>query len=113
MTKTKSIIAIGGAALILSACAPNAQHSTKTAPLNDTQFTRAATLSAACSGCHTPKSIDIPSLSALSADQIIEGMNTYKNETEGTTVMHRLARGYTEDDIALIAADLTIEQNSE
>jgi cytochrome c553 len=34
-------------------------------------------------------------------------MDTYKSETSGTTVMHRLARGYTDEDIALIAAYLT------
>lgn len=104
---------IGGAALILSACTPNPSQSDTATTSDNKQFTRAATLSAACAGCHTPASVDIPSLSALSADQIIAGMNTYKNETECTTVMHRLARGYTDDDIALIAAYLTTENNSE
>lgn len=36
-------------------------------------------------------------------------MGTYKTEESGTTVMHRIARGYTDDDIALIAAYLTTQ----
>lgn len=113
MTRKKSIICIGGAALFLSACAPNASQITSTAPPNDTQFTRAATLSAACSGCHTPKSVNIPSLTRLSPDQIIARMDTYKSETSGTTVMHRLARGYTDEDIVLIAAYLTTQDTDQ
>lgn len=36
-------------------------------------------------------------------------MDAYKTEESGTTVMHRLARGYTDEDIALIAAYLTTQ----
>ena len=63
-------------------------------------------LSTACSGCHSDLGGAIASLSTLSEAALIESLIRYKTEADGTTVMHRLARGYSDEEIALIAAYL-------
>lgn len=48
-------------------------------------------------------SMAIPSLAGRTEDEIKSAFLAYKNDAEGTTVMHRIARGYSDDDIQLIA----------
>lgn len=55
----------------------------------------------ACSGCHGTGS-DIP-LSGLSADEIETAMLQFRDGTRDATVMNRLAAGFDESEIALIA----------
>ena len=59
----------------------------------------------ACSGCHSdlPGSA-IPSLKNLSENDLVEKLTTYSTDTDGSTVMHRLARGYTESEIISVSA---------
>ena len=61
-------------------------------------------LSSACSGCHAIGGSAIADLSSWSKDAISTRMTAYKNDTKGTTVMHRLARGYSTAEIEDIAA---------
>lgn len=61
-------------------------------------------LAASCSGCHATGGTAISDLSALPQATIVERMQVYKNDSDGFTVMHRLARGYTDEEIARIAA---------
>lgn len=58
-------------------------------------------LSASCSGCHAPKSI-VGDLDNLTQEQLSDLMTSYK-EDSGTTVMHRLMKGYSNQDILLIS----------
>ncbi|MAK62061.1 MAG: hypothetical protein CMK09_13900 [Ponticaulis sp.] len=61
-------------------------------------------LAASCSGCHTPSAESaIPSLSDRSSEDLFDAFMLYKTEADGTTVMHRIARGYSEADIAEIS----------
>ena len=69
-------------------------------------------LASACSGCHAVSGSAISDLSEWSAESIAASMNAYKNDSEGMTVMHRLARGYSEDDIRQIAEFLASEREA-
>lgn len=82
----------------------------------DTQsdaLSRGAMLASTCSGCHSEKAGAIASLGAYSEQMLIEAMQQYKTETDGTTVMHRLARGYSDEDIAAIGATLGADEAHE
>lgn len=69
-----------------------------------------ATLAAACSGCHSDVNGAIVSLSNYTEAQLQDTLARYKTEADGTTVMHRLARGYSEEDIALVSAYLSQDE---
>jgi len=68
------------------------------APLGST-----AALAVSCSGCHGKGGRAIVSLEGLSADGIEARFLVYRSSTAGGTSMHRMARGYTEEQIRLIA----------
>ena len=78
-------------------------------PSVDQTTGKAALLAAACSGCHSDVSSGIASLQGYSADALQASLSNYKSDPEGTTVMHRLARGYSEADIELISVYLGAE----
>lgn len=67
----------------------------------------AAALSASCSGCHMAgldRSADaIPSIEGLDAGTLKASLVAYRADDVGDTVMHRIARGYTEAELDLIA----------
>ncbi|MCA8906141.1 MAG: hypothetical protein H6881_00070 [Rhodobiaceae bacterium] len=65
-----------------------------------------ATLSLACSGCHSPAGGAIPSLEHRPAALIRQSLMDYKAEADGTTVMHRMMHGYSEADIDAISTYL-------
>ncbi len=67
---------------------------------------RAASLAASCSGCHGAGQKQLTDLDTLDAQVIANKLMTYKAEKEGTTVMHRLARGYSDADIKAVATYL-------
>lgn len=69
----------------------------------------AALLSASCSGCHigpAGQPAPIPGIEGLTAEAMAALLTKYRLEADGETVMHRIARGYTEDELATIAAYL-------
>jgi sulfide dehydrogenase cytochrome subunit len=68
------------------------------APLGST-----AALAVSCSGCHREGGRAIVSLEGLSADDIEARFLMYRSSTVGDSAMHRMARGYTEEQIRLIA----------
>ncbi|MEM7328499.1 MAG: hypothetical protein AAF437_07145 [Pseudomonadota bacterium] len=70
------------------------------------QVDSGALLASACSGCHSDQAGAIASLANYAPDQIQSAFQRYKDESDGTTVMHRLARGYSDEDIALVSAYL-------
>lgn len=63
-------------------------------------------LAMACSNCHAVQSTDIADISAMTVTEIETALNNYKSQGSGTTVMHRLVRGYSEADIKVIAQTL-------
>lgn len=66
----------------------------------------AALLAATCSGCHSDTSSGINTLNGYSVGALRQSMLSYKSDTSGSTVMHRLARGYSDADIELISSYL-------
>lgn len=70
---------------------------------------RAASLAAACSGCHAGPAEGIVSLEGRDAETIVASLLAYKAETGDSTVMHRLARGYSDEEVRAIAAYLGAE----
>ena len=72
-----------------------------------------ALISMVCSGCHSDQAGAIVTLNDYSESQLVEALSKYKFETDGTTVMHRLARGYSDEDIAKISAYLGVKQGPE
>lgn len=63
-------------------------------------------LAATCANCHgtTGQSVaPMPTLSGLSKDTIVRTMREFREGKRPATVMHQLAKGYTDEQIDLIA----------
>nr|MBS0021097.1 c-type cytochrome [Gammaproteobacteria bacterium] len=59
-----------------------------------------------CAGCHGNNGVSkgaIPSINNLSAEQMAQAMLDYKSEKRPGTVMNRIAKGYTEEEIKAMA----------
>ena len=105
--------ALIGAAASLAACNPPTGDAAEPAPETGAEPPaetdlpgRTAMLAMACSGCHSDVGEAVVSLDGYSEDQLVTLLTAYKTETEGTTVMHRLMRGYGETDIEAVSAYL-------
>jgi cytochrome subunit of sulfide dehydrogenase len=63
-------------------------------------------LVAACFGCHPVNGGDslLPRLAGRNADEIAAAMKAFRSGTRPATVMDRIAKGFTDDEIAVIAA---------
>lgn len=70
---------------------------------------RGALLSNPCAGCHGPDGMsqsDIPNISGMDAAGIEMSLKAFKSEEIQGTIMSRIAKGYSDEDIALIAATM-------
>ena len=101
------------AALLLSACGPNSadqdvapRGERASALANAAALTQSATLAATCSGCHAAGNTAMIDFATYTRDSLSARLIQYRAET-GPTVMHRIARGYTDDQLTEIAAYLT------
>ena len=58
-----------------------------------------------CSGCHVTKieEYSIPNLKTLSREVFASRMNSFKNDQIPSTVMGRIAKGYSDEEIILLA----------
>lgn len=66
----------------------------------------ARNLAAQCANCHgtNGKSVaEVPSLAGQSAAVLVSKMKDYKDGKQPATIMHQLAKGYSDEQIALIA----------
>jgi cytochrome subunit of sulfide dehydrogenase len=64
-------------------------------------------LAATCANCHGTNGQargDMKPLAGVSADKIIAAVADYKSDAQPATIMHQIAKGYTDDQIKLIAA---------
>jgi cytochrome c553 len=62
---------------------------------------------AACSGCHpasTRVTSPVPRLAGLDRAAIVRAMQDFRSGTRAATVMDRIARGFTDEEIQAIAA---------
>jgi len=95
----------------LAACGQTAESTDPTTPnVQLDLISRGSLIVATCSGCHSDRPGAIASLTAYSEAMLIETMIRYQSEMDGTTVMHRIARGYSDDDIAAISAYLGADE---
>lgn len=95
------------AAALLAGCGggDGEAASRSTAPLPE----RAEVLALACSGCHGRDEGAFAVLEGRPAAELEGLLIAYREDTAGTTVMHRLARGYSETDIAAISRYLAAQ----
>jgi len=68
---------------------------------------RGTMLANTCAGCHGPNGISqgpaTPSIAGMSPDYFIESMSAYAMGDRPSTIMMRIAKGYTDEDIAAMA----------
>lgn len=102
--------AVLGAAAILPACSQSAEEGQAGAAAEAAATAalpgRTDMLVMSCSGCHSEAGEAIADLSGYTQDRLMTALSDYRNDAEGTTVMHRLMRGYSEADIEAISAYL-------
>jgi sulfide dehydrogenase cytochrome subunit len=61
----------------------------------------------ACSGCHPPTAraeTPVPPLAGRDPEQIVSAMRAFRSGQRPTTVMDRIAKGFSDDEIQAIAA---------
>ncbi|MDP1691571.1 MAG: c-type cytochrome [Burkholderiaceae bacterium] len=64
-------------------------------------------LAATCANCHGTNGQargDSKPLAGVSAEKIVAAMADFKSGAQPATIMHQIAKGYTDDQIQLIAA---------
>ena len=67
----------------------------------------ARNLAATCANCHGTNGQakgDMKPLAGLSADKIVAMVADYKSGAQPATIMHQISKGYTDEQIRLIAA---------
>jgi cytochrome c553 len=67
----------------------------------------ARNLAATCANCHGTNGHargDMKPLAGLSAEKIIASVADYKSGAQPATIMHQIAKGYTDEQIKLVAA---------
>lgn len=70
------------------------------------ELSQAAMLSASCEGCHGPHGRSpgaIPPIAGKSTDYLREAMEAFRSGDKDATVMDRHMKGYSEEEIRLIA----------
>lgn len=90
------------AAASVWACAAQAQPA-------EAQALRVKSLAATCAQCHgtaghAVDGADVPGLVGLQASYIVEQMKAFKSGTRTATVMQQLAKGFSDAQVAQIAA---------
>ena len=79
------------------------------AQAQDASALRARSLAATCANCHGTdgRAVDgssVPGLAGLPAGYIVEQMKAFKSGARQATVMHQLAKGYSDAQIEQLAA---------
>lgn len=86
------------AAMLIAACAPAAAFA------QDTNLAR--NLAATCANCHGTYGQargDMKPLAGLPAEKIIAAVADFKSGAQPATIMHQIAKGYTDEQIRLVA----------
>ena len=96
-------------ALVLALMTTGASHAVE----QQTLYTQS--LAATCANCHgtAGKGIpngSIPKLAGLKTDYFIEQMQAFKSGTRPATIMHQLAKGYSDEQIRLMASYFASQQ---
>ena len=67
----------------------------------------ARNLAATCANCHGTNGQargDMKPLAGVSADKIVAALADYKSGNQPATIMHQISKGYTDEQVKLIAA---------
>ena len=69
---------------------------------------RARNLAATCANCHgtngNVRGKDVKPLAGVAADKILAQIADYKSGAQPATIMHQISKGYSDDQLKLIAA---------
>lgn len=67
---------------------------------------------ASCSGCHVPPGATsaIPGIYGRDADEVLRAMTGFRDGSQPATVMNRIAKGFSEDELRSIAAWLATQK---
>ena len=113
----RKFVKISAAAAVISGCAAGP---TATAPASGTPAPAApavtaaalpppsaAALAGSCSACHGPNGVSYgpatPTLAGINKDYFVETMQAFKSGKRHATVMGRIAKGYSDDEIKSMA----------
>jgi cytochrome c553 len=67
----------------------------------------ARNLAATCANCHGTNGNargEMKQLAGVSAEKIIAAFNDYKSGNQPATIMHQISKGYTDEQVKLVAA---------
>lgn len=84
-----------------------------TAPALAQDVNLARNLAATCANCHGTNGNargDMKPLAGVQADKIIAMMNDFKSGAMPATIMHQIAKGYTDEQIRLVAGYFAAQQ---
>jgi len=99
IVKLKRLVVMSGAAMVLAASASGSAYA------QDAHQARA--LAATCFACHGTDGRSVggvpPSLAGQSRDYMLQQQNEFKAGKRPATIMHQHAKGYTDEQLALIA----------
>ena len=73
----------------------------------------ARNLAATCANCHGTNGAargDMKVLAGVSAEKLVSMMNDYRSGDQPATIMHQIAKGYTDEQIQLIAGFFAAQQ---
>lgn len=68
---------------------------------------------ASCSGCHSPRASatsPLPRLNGREAGEIVAAMSAFRDGSRPATVMTRIAKGFSDDELRAIAAWLAAQK---
>jgi len=94
------------AALCATACLAAPAAARDKAPAGAEQLTPASLLAASCAACHGTQGRSVtgtPVLAGMARDQLVTSLKEFQNGSRKATVMHRHAKGYTDQEIELLA----------
>ena len=78
------------------------------------QDMRGRDLALTCSGCHGTNgrsASGMPNIAGLDQAYMVKQMNDFKSGARPATVMHQIAKGYNDEQIALLAAYFSVQKN--
>lgn len=104
MVRTTS--AAGTAAVALFALFSTSYALAQQAAPSDADLRQAAYLAANCANCHGTNGVSVtalPGLAGLPKPVLVEQMKAFRDGKRNATIMHQLAKGYSDQQIELMA----------
>lgn len=83
------------------------------AAAQDAPSTAGRNLAAACAACHGTNGVSqgsMPSLAGRDRSELVRLMQDFRSGKRQATVMHQIAKGYTDEQVDAIAAYLSVQR---